>query len=240
MGIVQQIMFPRIQDACRLRGDAPESGDWFLRTPSISSNFSQNSTSGSRDQPVNGHRNFTDKMPSKLAKVQKHVHKKKGSKINSLHENSRDAMRIRRAGARDDRVARMAAVREKANRTWLERVAFFRDRLPETLHPLDLDQMKSLVLEFLTRHDEELEQLKAERRPGRPPATRQTALEQQIEVEKKEFESGFWVPNLQDEETLQKLDGWKGDWLSLAVMRFVRVDEKGVLRESQFPPRGAS
>lgn len=179
-------------------------------------------------------------MPSKLAKVQKHVTKKKGNKIHSLHENSRDALRLRKAGARDDRVSRLTRVHKKANRHWLDRVYFFQDRLPETLHPMETEQIQAAVQEYLGRDAEELEQLKAERRAGRPPTTRQTLLEQQREVERQEYESGFWLPNMQDGETLVKLDAWNGDWLGLGVMRFMRVDAKGGVKESQFPPRGAS
>ncbi|KAF2481826.1 translation machinery-associated protein 16 [Neohortaea acidophila] len=179
-------------------------------------------------------------MPSKLSKVQKHVRKKKGDKINSLHENSRDARRLRRAGTRDDRVARGSAVREKLNRRWIDRVFFCQDRLPATLHPLGLEEVQEIVEEYLARHDEELEQLKAERRAGRPPSTRQTLLEQQKTVDAQEYESGLWLPNLQDEETLVKLDVWQGDWTGLANMRFVRLEKRGVAKESQFPPRGAS
>ena len=179
-------------------------------------------------------------MPSKLAKVQKHVSKKKGSKAHSLHENSRDARRLRRAGARDDRVARISSVREKANRQFLERIAFFQDNLPETLHPLEAEPMRELIQEYLDRNDEEFEQMKKERRAGRPASTRQTVMEQLMEMERKEFESGFWAPNLQDAETLVKLDAWKGDWLGLSNMRFVRVARDGDVKDSQFPPRGAS
>ncbi|KAI6909719.1 hypothetical protein KC318_g9043 [Hortaea werneckii] len=179
-------------------------------------------------------------MPSKLAKVQKQVTKKKGQRSTALHEKSRDSLRMQKAGARDDRVARVTAVREKANRQWLERIAFFQDRLPDTLHPMDVEQIQTLIQEYLSRDEDELAQIKSERRPGRPPSTRQTVLEQTREMERKEFESGFWLPNLQDEETLVKLDGWKGDWAGLGVLRFVRVDAKGGVHESQFPPRGAS
>lgn len=179
-------------------------------------------------------------MPSSLHKVQKRVNKKKGPKANALHENSRDAQRIRRAGARDDRVARVTSTRQKANLPWLERVAFFQDRLPETLHPMDLEPIKELIHEFLSRHDEELAQLKAERRPGRPPSNRQSLLEQQIKQEAMEYEGGFWMPNLQDEETLMKIEGWGGEWMALAPLRFVRVVKDGEVKESQFPPRGAS
>ena len=179
-------------------------------------------------------------MPSKLAKVQKHVSKKKGTKSTALHENSRDALRIRKAGARDDRVARVAAIRQNANRQWLERMMFFQDRMPDTLHPLDVSQILELCKEYLARDDGELEQIKKQRRPGRPPSTRQTVLEQQREMEKREFESGLWVPNLQDEETLVKFDAWKGEWIGLGTLRFIRVNDKGDVSESSFPPRGAS
>lgn len=180
------------------------------------------------------------KMPSKLSKVTKRVTKKKGTKINALHENSRDAQRLRRAGARDERVANMKSTKQKTNLPWLERVAFFQDRLPETLHPLNVEEMKDLVAQFLQRHDEELNALKAERRPGRPASNRQSLLEQAVKAEAQEFVSGFWLPNLQDVETLQKLDEWKGLWLGLGSLRFLRVQKDGEVKESQFPPRGAS
>ena len=179
-------------------------------------------------------------MPSKLNKVHKHVAKKKGAKINALHENSRDALRLRKAGVRDERVARVNSLREKANRPWLDRVAFFRDHLPDTLHPLTLEEMQALIRQFVGRHDEELAQLQAERRPGRPPVNRQTVLDQQIKADRQEHHSGFWVPNFQDEETLLLLETWSGDWAGLSTLRFVRIDEDGNVNESQFPPRGAS
>ena len=179
-------------------------------------------------------------MPSAFSKVRKHVKKKKGDKITSLHENSRDAQRLRRAGARDDRVARLSSIREQINKQWIDRVAFFQQRLPETLHPLELEKIQSLVKEYIERNDSEINQLKAERRPGRPPSSRQALFEQQRKADEKELDSGFWMPSLQDEETLVKLDEWSGDWVSLGTMKFVRIDSKGVSRDSQFPPRGAS
>ena len=186
-------------------------------------------------------RKTNHKMPSKLSKVHKQITKKKGpTNIKALHENSRDARRLRRAGARDDRVHRITHVREKANRVWLERVAFFQDSLPDTLNPLAVDEIKVLIDDFLNRHDEEIEQLRAERRTGRPASTRQTLLEQQRAMEGKEYESGFWMPNLGDDQTVVKLDGWKGGWVDLGVMRFVRVHRGGEVKESSFPPRGAS
>lgn len=53
-------------------------------------------------------------MPKNLAKVQKKLSKKKGN-ISSLNENSRDAQKLRRAGARSEKLSRLAAARAKAN-----------------------------------------------------------------------------------------------------------------------------
>jgi translation machinery-associated protein 16 len=179
-------------------------------------------------------------MPSSLQKVQKHVNKKKGTRATALHEYSRDARRLKRAGARDEKVTREGKVREKANKQFIDRVEFFRQNLPDVLHPFETSEIQRLIQENLTRYDEELEQLKAERRAGRPPSTRQTLVEQARELEVKEYASGFWVPDLQDAEVLQKLEKWSGDWLGLATLRFARVDASGNVKESQFPPRGSS
>lgn len=54
------------------------------------------------------------KMAKSLAKVQKKISKKK-RKINSLHENSRDSQKLRRAGARSEKLERVSAARAKAN-----------------------------------------------------------------------------------------------------------------------------
>nr|POE48778.1 translation machinery-associated protein 16 [Quercus suber] len=176
----------------------------------------------------------------KLSKVQKHVSKKKGAKIHSLHENSRDALRLRKAGARDDKVAKGHKLRKGANRQWVERVEFFQENLPDTLHPLEQTEIHRLIEHFLQRHEEEMSQLKAERRPGRPASTRQTLLELQMQQDRAEYESGFWLPNLEDVDTLQKLDSWDGRWLSLGQMKFVRAHKTGTIKESKFPPSGAS
>lgn len=63
-------------------------------------------------------------MPKSLAKVQKRVARKKGNS-HSLHENSRDAQKLRRAGARSEKLERLAAVRAKANQHHRERFEYF-------------------------------------------------------------------------------------------------------------------
>ena len=56
-------------------------------------------------------------MPVSLNKVHKHISKKRGT-IGALHENSRDAKRLRRANARDDRVSRVHATMARGRQSY--------------------------------------------------------------------------------------------------------------------------
>lgn len=51
-------------------------------------------------------------MIKNLHKVQKKLSKKRG-KLNALHENSRDSKILRRAGGREERLARLSVVTSK-------------------------------------------------------------------------------------------------------------------------------
>ncbi|QIX00593.1 hypothetical protein AMS68_006110 [Peltaster fructicola] len=160
--------------------------------------------------------------------------------VESSEACQQEERQLRRAGNRDDRVSRTQSAKHKANGKWLDRVVFLQDNLPDTLHPLDLAEIHDLLKDFVARHDQEIEQLKSERRAGRPASNRQTLLEQLVDSERKEYDSGFWMPNLQDEETLVKLDKWNGDWSGLTNLRYIRLSANSDLKESAFPPRGAS
>ena len=57
-------------------------------------------------------------MAKALHKVQKQISKKRGGKPTSLHENSRDSQRLRAAGAREDKLAKLLAAATRANQTY--------------------------------------------------------------------------------------------------------------------------
>lgn len=97
-----------------------------------------------------------------------------------------------------------------------------------------------MIEDYLGRDDEEVAKLKAERRAGRPPATRQTLLEQHQATEQGEYASGFWVPDLEDGTNLLKLKEWDGTWANLATLKFARISKDGLKKESSFPPKGMS
>lgn len=120
------------------------------------------------------------------------------------------------------------------------RILSLQECIPEPLRPLSQAEVHDAIAKYLRREDDSLAALKAERRPGRPKSTKHTLLEQQQDLEKKEYESGFWMPDMQNESNLSKLRNWKGDWISLGPLAFVRVEKAGAIKESAFPPKGAA
>ena len=99
-----------------------------------------------------------------MHKVQKHISKKKGA-LEAMHENSRDAKLLRRAGARDDRVARVSASMARGRQSYgnwnpyfiypvlainlltlVDRINFFQEAIPEGATPFsDKDLVDSVT-----------------------------------------------------------------------------------------------
>ncbi|KAK4697111.1 translation machinery-associated protein 16, partial [Lecanoromycetidae sp. Uapishka_2] len=93
---------------------------------------------------------------------------------------------------------------------------------------------------YLSRHDEELAELKSQRRPGRPSSTREDLLKQHTQTEDREYTGGFWMPDLTDGGNLKTLRGWNGEWTALNTLKYVRVSRGGTNKPSSFPPKGLS
>ena len=86
----------------------------------------------------------------------------------------------------------------------------------------------------------ELDSLKAERRRGRPPSSQEDRLRHRKEDELREYKSGFWAPDLRDEESRLRLERWNGEWAALNALTFVRIVSGGRIKPSSFPPKGLS
>ncbi|KAL9598853.1 MAG: hypothetical protein Q9179_003758 [Wetmoreana sp. 5 TL-2023] len=179
-------------------------------------------------------------MPKDFAKVQKQIAKKKKGATSSLHENSRDAKRLRRAGARSEKLEKLTAARAKAYQPFLQRTSFFQSALQDASNPFTTENMQALVQTYLDRNFTELSAIQSERRPGRPANTREEVLKQRISAEVNEYSSGFWMPDMADTGTLEYLRKWNGDWLSLNTLKFIRITKDGTKHASSFPPKGNS
>lgn len=93
---------------------------------------------------------------------------------------------------------------------------------------------------YIARDDEELEVLKAQRRPGRPPSTQEDRLRHRVENDEAEYRSGFWIPDVRDEDVRVKLSRWSGEWSALNTLKFIRIASGGGIKPSSFPPKGLS
>ncbi|KIN01024.1 hypothetical protein OIDMADRAFT_103715 [Oidiodendron maius Zn] len=179
-------------------------------------------------------------MPKSLEKTRKRISKKKGD-ITVLHENSRDSQRLRRAQMRDDKLVRVAAARRKNDQPLLQRAAYFQEAIRNNGSlPLGWDAIKTLIHTFVHQYDEEFDALKKERRPGRPPSTREDLLRIKIATDLKEYENGFYLPDLTDVDNVVLLDRWEGAWSYLSTLKWVRISSDGVVHPAKFPPKGQS
>lgn len=57
--------------------------------------------------------------------------------------------------------------------------------------PLEIDAIQALIKTFVHQYDEELAQVKKDRRPGRPASAREDVLRIKIATDMKEYENGF-------------------------------------------------
>ncbi|MCJ1411709.1 hypothetical protein MMC19_005801 [Ptychographa xylographoides] len=178
-------------------------------------------------------------MPKSLAKVKKKL-SKKGANISALHENSRNSQKLRRASARDDKLARVAAGRAKINKPHLQRVAYFQEAATNAEGLFDVVQIQELIKRYLERGDDEYNQLRSERRTGRPRSTREDLLKQRMDMENREYDGGFWAPDMMDLPNLEILRNWNGEWTSLNTLKYVRLSRNGTKHDSSFPPKGQS
>ncbi|RDW78235.1 hypothetical protein BP5796_06087 [Coleophoma crateriformis] len=179
-------------------------------------------------------------MPTTVQKARKAIAKKKGN-ITALHENSRDSQRLRRAQMRDDKLDRVAAARKKNDRPLMERAAYFQEAVRKNDgKPLQLDAIQSLIQTFVHQYDEEFNDLKKKRRAGRPASTREDILRLKIATDEKEYENGFYLPDISHEENSIYLDRWEGDWSYLSTLKWVRISSNGTTTPSIFPPKGKS
>ena len=105
---------------------------------------------------------------------------------------------------------------------------------------LSVKEIIKRYVSYLSRHIDEIEQLQRERRPGRPSSTREDLLKHATAAEEKEYASGFWLPEMQDEKNLEILRAWSGEWSSLNTLRYIRLSKDGTIRQSSYPPKGLS
>ncbi|CAK7272119.1 translation machinery-associated protein 16 [Sporothrix epigloea] len=175
-------------------------------------------------------------MQRTLEKTRKQIVKKKGP-MGTVHEGSRDSRRLRKALARDGRLGKLATNRKKQEQPLVDRASFFQESIRETgIEVFDTEQFLAAVKSFVHQHDEEMDELKQARRPGRPASMREDTLKVKVAALEKEFQNGFLAPDLTSKDNVALLELWDGTWLHLNSLHWVRVTDAGSLRSATFPP----
>ena len=114
-------------------------------------------------------------------------------------------------------------------------------QLIQRLVALTMFQLPSLIpYRYLERDDDELAKLEDERRPGRPRSTREDLLKQRKAMDEREYDGGFWMPDMMEEANLKILREWNSEWTQLGTLKYVRITRSGTVHESSFPPKGQS
>ncbi|KAJ5306169.1 hypothetical protein PENANT_c024G09414 [Penicillium antarcticum] len=178
-------------------------------------------------------------MPVALSKVHKQISKKRGV-VNALHENSRDAHRLRKAGARDDRLSRHGATVMRARQPYMDRIDYIYEAVQEMSDALSDEELAEFVKTYINRDTPEIELLQSERRKGRPASKREEALKERVQTEDREFTTGLWMPDLSDSYVMTTLKAWNRDWSGLSAMKFIRFKKSGEKLASSFPPNRMS
>ncbi|KAJ6087431.1 hypothetical protein N7467_006345 [Penicillium canescens] len=178
-------------------------------------------------------------MPVTLSKVHKQISKKRGV-VDALHENSRDAQRLRKAGARDDRLSRHSATVLRARQPYMDRIDHIYEAVQDMSDALSDEELAEFVKNYINRDTPEIEQLQSERRKGRPPSKREEALKERVQAEDREFTTGLWMPDLSDSYVMTTLKAWNRDWSGLSAMKFIRFKKNGEKLASSFPPNRMS
>ncbi|KAH3671051.1 hypothetical protein OGAPHI_000762 [Ogataea philodendri] len=152
--------------------------------------------------------------------------KLKPSKL--LHPKGRKARLVSRATLRDEKLAKKKAIHQDRKSEELQIVTYFQQVICDneewsgkpTFEP---SEIHAFIQTFIARDDDELEQLRAERRPGRPATKRQDLLEQRKAKESHMYETGWSIPDLQNKTTVELLRNWNGDRGSLTALTFKTV-----------------
>lgn len=157
-----------------------------------------------------------------LSKVTKNLSKSTGS----IHIKGRKFKQLNRATLRDKKLTakRAKSIEQKENDMasifFLQKLINDDDDFKK-VETFSLAEMKAFVELFISRFDDELQQLREERRPGRPQTNRQQILEEKVKYDKRIYATGFKTPDLTDKATVERLRLWNGTTGGATVMKFV-------------------
>ncbi|XP_059054763.1 translation machinery-associated protein 16 homolog [Achroia grisella] len=112
-----------------------------------------------------------------------------------------------------------------------EKIMWFKERLPEECTVLNKKQTLQLIETYLSRFDEELEQITLKNSVGQRKNRQHASREDIINITKKneheEFETcGLEMPDLMDQRQMEVLKSWNGELRFLQHFKLRRIARK--------------
>lgn len=112
-----------------------------------------------------------------------------------------------------------------------EKILWFKERIPEGCIILDKEQTLKLIETYLSRFDDELEQIALKNSIGQRKNRQHASREDIINITKKreveEFETcGLEMPDLMDPHQMEVLRGWNGELRFLQHFKLKRIARK--------------
>ncbi|XP_028171385.1 translation machinery-associated protein 16 homolog [Ostrinia furnacalis] len=112
-----------------------------------------------------------------------------------------------------------------------EKIMWFKDRIPEDCSVLSKEQTLGLIEQYLSRFDEELEQILLKNSIGQRKNRQHASREDIINITKKneleEFQTcGLEMPDLMDHQQMEVLRNWNGELRYLQHFKLKRFARK--------------
>jgi len=142
----------------------------------------------------------------------------------ALHARSLKYKQFTSAELRQNKLDSKKAQRGEVQEVRLERYKFIKgvcENLGQSTYTID--QMRTVIQEFIDRNQPEIAKLEKERRPGRPPSNKLLNLKNLVDFETQEYKSGFNMVDLTDPKTVESLLAWNGTWGGINTLKMTRI-----------------
>ncbi|KAJ3020503.1 hypothetical protein HKX48_000707 [Thoreauomyces humboldtii] len=160
------------------------------------------------------------------------------SKSDTAHPYSRKATQMRRALNRDDKLHKQKSDNNVKRTRVVERLLWFKYAIEDDTVALTIDQVHDIIHMYIGRNDDEIEEIVANMRKGRPPPGRLELLRNLRAKDMQEFNVGIVVPDLTAQKNVAALKSWEGDYNGMGHIKSVSVANPLATRIMPVPSAG--
>ncbi|CAI9743297.1 Hypothetical predicted protein [Octopus vulgaris] len=158
---------------------------------------------------------------------------KVGQDKKAIHPNSRKAMVLARNISHDKRLMKSKKERVSKLNFFIERLQWFKNELENFEGAISLSEQTKLVIKYLERFQDELDQIKIinsiGKRKGVRHASREASIKMTIDMERAQFKGeGLEIPDLLNPDNVSVLKSWDGEYSFVPKIKTTRVSSSKV------------